>query len=106
MADRLAGCRFAAIAIDGSNRFPSLHTRRKDRKQPMPQRARKLIGTVLLVAFVIVYSLTAMMIAASKLPGTSGFVQLAYYVFAGLFWVLPAAGLVWWMQKPDAAKGN
>ena len=72
----------------------------------MPQRIRKLIGTVLLVAYVIVYSLTAMMIAASKLPGTSGLVQLAYYAFAGLFWVLPAAGLIWWMQKPDAANGN
>ncbi len=67
----------------------------------MQQRTRKLIGTFALVAFVIVYSLTAMTIAAAKLPGTSGFIQFAYYAFAGLFWALPAAGLIWWMQKPD-----
>ena len=67
----------------------------------MPQRLRKLIGTVVLVVFIIVYSLTAMTIAAAKLPGTSGLVQLVYYAVAGLMWAAPAAGLIWWMQKPD-----
>jgi len=67
----------------------------------MPQRLRKLIGTVVLVVFIIVYSLTAMTIAAAKLPGTSGLVQLVYYAVAGLLWAVPAAGLIWWMQKPD-----
>jgi hypothetical protein len=62
---------------------------------------RKLIGTVLLVVFIIAYSLTAMTIAAAKLPGTSGLVQLIYYAVAGLLWVVPAGGLIWWMQKPD-----
>ncbi len=72
----------------------------------MPQRARKLIGTVLLVAFIIIYSLTAMTVAAAKLPGTSGLVQLIYYAVAGLLWAVPAAGLIWWMQKPDPAAGD
>lgn len=72
----------------------------------MPQRARKLIGTVLLVAFIIVYSLTAMTIAAAKLPGTSGLAQLVYYAVAGLLWALPAAGLIWWMQRPDVPGGD
>ncbi|HSM39172.1 MAG TPA: DUF2842 domain-containing protein [Afifellaceae bacterium] len=67
----------------------------------MPQRLRKLIGTVVLVVFIIVYSLMAMTIAAAKLPGTSGLVQLVYYAVAGLLWAVPAAGLIWWMQKPD-----
>ena len=79
---------------------------RKDPSSTMPQRTRKLIGTIVLVIFIIIYSLTAMMIAAAKLPGTSGLVQLAYYAFAGLFWALPAAGLIWWMQKPDAARSR
>ncbi len=69
----------------------------------MKQRTRKLAGTIILVIFIIVYSLTAMTIAAAKLPGTSGLTQLVYYAFAGLFWVLPAAGLIWWMQKPEVA---
>jgi hypothetical protein len=72
----------------------------------MPQRTRKLVGTLLLVIFIILYSMIAMTIAAAKLPGTSGLVQFAYYAVAGLLWALPAAGLIWWMQKPDTAENG
>ena len=67
----------------------------------MPSTARKIIGTVLLVAFVTFYALAAMTVAAAKLPGTSGWVQLVFYVVAGLVWVIPAGVLVAWMQRPD-----
>ena len=53
-----------------------------------------------MIVLVIVYSLTAMTIAAAKLPGTSGLVQLIYYALAGLLWVLPAGVIIWWMAKP------
>ncbi len=66
----------------------------------MPQRLKKLIGTILLVVFVCVYALTAMTVAAAKLPGTSGLTQLIYFVVAGTIWVIPAAALIAWMQKP------
>jgi uncharacterized membrane protein YhaH (DUF805 family) len=66
----------------------------------MPQRLRKLIGTIVLIVFVTIYALSAMTIAAAKLPGTSGWVQLAFFMIAGLAWVVPAAALVYWMQKP------
>ncbi len=66
----------------------------------MPDRVRKLVGTVVLVAFVCVYALIAMTIAAAKLPGTSGLTQLVYFVVAGLIWVIPAGALVTWMVKP------
>ncbi len=72
----------------------------------MPQRIRKLVGTVLLVVFVAFYALAAMTVAAAKLPGTSGWVQLVFFAVAGLLWVLPAAALIAWMAKPDStAKG-
>lgn len=67
----------------------------------MPQRLRKLVGTVLLVVFVSFYALAAMTIAAAKLPGAAWPVQLVFFLVAGLAWVLPAAPLVTWMQKPD-----
>ena len=67
----------------------------------MPQRSRKLLGTVVLVVFVCCYALAAMTVAAAKLPGTSGWVQLVYFSTAGLLWIIPAAPLVRWMQKPD-----
>jgi len=66
----------------------------------MPDKLRKLTGTLALVALIVVYSLTAMTIAAAKLPGTSGLVQLIYYAVAGLLWVLPAGLIIWWMEKP------
>jgi Protein of unknown function (DUF2842) len=66
----------------------------------MPERLRKLIGTIVLVAFVCLYALTAMTIAAAKLPGTSGLTQLVFYVLAGLAWVIPAGALIAWMVKP------
>ena len=69
----------------------------------MRQRLRKLVGTIILVAFVSLYALTAMTVAAAKLPGASGWVQLIYFAVAGLLWVLPAAPLIRWMQKPDRA---
>ena len=61
---------------------------------------RKLVGTIVLVVFILLYSLIAMTIAAAKLPGTSGWVQLAYFVVAGLIWVVPAGALIWWMERP------
>ncbi|MYZ48489.1 DUF2842 domain-containing protein [Propylenella binzhouense] len=67
----------------------------------MRQRIRKLVGTLVLVAFVLLYALVVMTIAAAKLPGTSSWVQLAFFVVGGLVWVIPAAVLVWWMAKPD-----
>lgn len=65
----------------------------------MNPRARKLLGTIILIVFVVVYSLTTMMIAAAKLPGTSGLTQLAFYAVAGLLWIIPAGGLIYWMQE-------
>ncbi len=67
----------------------------------MPQRIRKLVGTIVLVIFVSTYSLIAMTVAAAKLPGASGWVQLIFFVVGGLLWVLPAAPLIAWMSKPD-----
>ena len=67
----------------------------------MADRLRKLAGTFALIALVVVYSLTAMTIAAAKLPGTSGLVQLIYFAIAGLLWVLPAGLIIWWMAKPQ-----
>lgn len=70
----------------------------------MAPRAKKLVGTVILVVFISVYALTAMVIGAARLPGASALVQLAYYAIAGLLWVIPAAALISWMAKPSAKK--
>lgn len=66
----------------------------------MPIRLRKLIGAVALIILVVVWALLAMALAQWMLAGTNGFVQAAYYVIAGLGWVLPAMPLIAWMQRP------
>jgi hypothetical protein len=63
-------------------------------------RTRKLIGTVGLLALVIVWALVAMAVAPSALQ-SSQIVQALYYVIAGLGWVLPAMPLISWMSRPD-----
>jgi len=67
----------------------------------MPQRLRKLIGSIVLVVFICVYALVVMTIAAAKLPGTSGLAQLLFYAATGLAWVLPAGLIIAWMGRPD-----
>ena len=68
----------------------------------MRQRQRKLVGTVILLLFLIVYSAVAALVGAGVLPESSKLLQLAFYVVAGLAWTLPAGLLVRWMQRPDA----
>ena len=64
-------------------------------------RTRKLIGTVVLLAFVVVWSLFAMALAQSVLTDINGWVAALFYVVAGLGWVLPAMPLISWMARPD-----
>jgi hypothetical protein len=71
----------------------------------MPQRLKKLIGSIVLVVFVCFYALMVMTIAAAKLPGTSHLTQLIFYAVGGLAWVIPAAALIYWMQKPRRKNG-
>lgn len=67
----------------------------------MTQRTRKLVGAVLLVTLLIVYSLLAMTIGAVHFNGASILVQTLYYLVAGLAWLIPAGLLVRWMQRQD-----
>lgn len=67
----------------------------------MPQRMRKFIGAILLIALVIVYSLVATTIAAAKLADASAWAQLVYFLLTGILWVVPAMVIVNWMLRPD-----
>ncbi len=65
----------------------------------MNVRAKKLVGTMVTVIFLFFYSLFAMLLAERLLPGTNGFVQLVFYMVAGLVWVVPVAALISWMHR-------
>jgi hypothetical protein len=72
----------------------------------MPIRLRKFIGAVLLFALVIVWALVAMALAQAPLIHDNELASIAYYVIAGLGWVLPAMPLVRWMslRKDDGRR--
>lgn len=67
----------------------------------MNQCTRKLAGTVALLIFVTVYALLAMAAAIVLQVNAGKLTELAYYVIAGLAWVIPAGIIVKWMQKSD-----
>jgi Protein of unknown function (DUF2842) len=64
-------------------------------------RTRKLIGTMGLLALVIVWALLAMGLAQMLALSGNRLVEIAYYIIAGLGWVLPAMPLISWMARPD-----
>lgn len=65
----------------------------------MPVRLKKLIGTVLLVALVIVYALAASAIAVGRLAESGPLVHLLFFLGSGLVWVLPAMWIIRWMIR-------
>lgn len=71
----------------------------------MNPRLKKFIGTVVMVVFVILYSLIVMAIAPRVVgPGTSKLVELVFYLVAGLAWAIPLMPLIRWMEKKPAPK--
>ncbi len=69
----------------------------------MTIRTRKLVGTVLLMVFLTVYALLALAAAiVLQLNEASNFAELAYYIIAGLLWVIPAGAIISWMSRNDA----
>jgi hypothetical protein len=71
----------------------------------MPVRLRKLIGAVLLIVLVVGWTLIAMALAQLPVVKANGFVEVIYYVVAGLGWVLPAMPLIRWMSGPRNKPG-
>ena len=64
-------------------------------------RTRKLIGTVALLVLVVVWALLAMGFAQMIGVSRNRLLEIAYYIVAGLGWVLPAMPLISWMSRPD-----
>ncbi|KAA2235608.1 DUF2842 domain-containing protein [Salinarimonas soli] len=67
----------------------------------MKRRTRKLIGTVVMLAFVMLYGPLAMALAESRILDAPKLVQTVLYLVLGLAWVLPMFPLIKWMQRPD-----
>ena len=68
----------------------------------MRQRARKFVGAVVIISYVIVYALVAMALAQARLvQEAQGLVQGLVYVVLGMIWILPLMPMIAWMERPD-----
>jgi uncharacterized protein DUF2842 len=67
----------------------------------MHSRTRKLIGTIVLLLCLAVYATVAAVIGAGRIAQAPQWVQFAFFLTAGLAWVIPAGLLIRWMQRPD-----
>ena len=69
----------------------------------MPRRLRKLVGTLTIFVFVILYALVAMALAESRIVEAPKVLQTIFYMVLGLAWILPVMPLIRWMERPDEA---
>ncbi|GEP08603.1 DUF2842 domain-containing protein [Methylobacterium gnaphalii] len=67
----------------------------------MRRRTRALIGTIAILAFVIVYAPLAMALADSRIAETPALVQALLYSILGIAWIFPLMPLIRWMERPD-----
>jgi peptidoglycan/LPS O-acetylase OafA/YrhL len=70
----------------------------------MRVRTRKLIGAVGLLGLVIIWPLLMLGLGHSQISAYYAPAQLVFFLLFGLIWLLPAALLIRWMQRPDRAK--
>jgi len=69
----------------------------------MRQRTRKAIGTISVVAFIIVYSLVMMAAGGELAVGRGLAVEIVFYAVAGLLWLPVVMAIIRWMVRPDPA---
>jgi len=68
----------------------------------MRKSRRKFLGSVLMLAFVLVYALIAMVLAqAPAIRHAPVAFQFACYALLGMGWILPVMPLIRWMERPD-----
>jgi uncharacterized membrane protein len=71
----------------------------------MPPRLKRFIGMLILLALVILYALIATTIASYRLAESPWYIHLAFFAFSGLLWVLPAMGVISWMERKPKGRG-
>jgi len=69
----------------------------------MTPRTKKLIGTVVIVLWLIVYIVLAAGFARLILPHAAWYASMLYYAVAGTLWIVPIGLMLPWMNRPPKA---
>jgi len=70
----------------------------------MTPHVKKLIGTVLMLLWLVIYALAVMGLAVRVLPGAAWYVSLLFYALAGMLWIVPVGLSLPWMYREPAKK--
>ncbi|MGN6158721.1 MAG: DUF2842 domain-containing protein [Devosia sp.] len=66
----------------------------------MQPRTRKLWGTLMMIALLIIYPLAVMQVYSTTLMGLPWWGAIVVLCIAGLLWFYPASWVIRWMSKP------
>lgn len=69
----------------------------------MTQSTRKLIGTVLTLASILVWCVVVVGVYTSWLSEAPWWVLIGFFAVTGALWFVPASWIVRWMSRPDRA---
>ncbi len=67
----------------------------------MRMRNRKLIGAFLLIFWVMIWPFIALSLSGSQISRFYAPAQMIFFLLLGCIWIVPAAFLIRWMQRPD-----
>ncbi|MBL8591962.1 MAG: DUF2842 domain-containing protein [Devosia sp.] len=67
----------------------------------MTQSTRKLLGTVLILASLVIWSVLGMWIYMSFLGAAAWWLLIGFFAVMGMSWFYPATWIIRWMAKPD-----
>ena len=63
----------------------------------MTPHAKKLIGTVLMLAWLVFYALVVSALAVRVLPHAAWYESLLFYALSGVLWIVPIGLALPWM---------
>lgn len=67
----------------------------------MTLRTRKLLGTIMILASLVLYSALVMWAYLNWLEGAVWWVLIGFFAITGMGWFFPAAWIISWMSRPD-----
>jgi hypothetical protein len=67
--------------------------------RPLSPHIKKLIGTLITLVWLLVYTLIAVGVGVRVLPHANWLGELFYYLLAGTLWIIPVGLLLPWMYR-------
>ena len=64
-------------------------------------RIKKLIGTIIIPIWLIVFIGIVAIVAEILLPDLNGLMVFLFYLVSGLIWIIPIMPIISWMQRKN-----